>query len=1287
MRTKTAWLLLGILCLASFAVAQETAWEKYIKAGEEAYRRGQYVEAQKQFLAALKEAERFGNLDPRLATSLNDLAEVHRKQGQYAKAEPLFRRSLAMQENALGPEHPNVALSLNNLAALYYAQGEYAEAEPLLQRSLAIREKALGPQHPDVAQSLNNLAVLYLAQGEYGEAERLARRALAIQEKALGSEHRDVALSLNNLAELYRNQGKYGEAEPLHKRSLAIREKALGPDHPDVAQSLNNLALFYHDQGEYAKAEPLHRRTLAIMEKTLGLEHPDLATSLNNLAELYRVQEKYSEAEPLFLRSLAIREKTLRPEHPDVAQSLNNLAGLYKAQSKYADAEPLLRRALAIAEKTLGSEHPHVATGLNNLAGLYKAQGEYAEAEPLYKRSLAIREKALGPQHPDVAQSLNNLAVLYHDQGRYAETEPLYRRALAIQEKAVGPDHPSVATSLGNLAGLYHDLSMYAEAESLYRRSLAIREKALGPEHPSVAGSLNNLASLYHDQAKYAQAEPLYRRSLAIVEEALGPDYPHVATSLDNLATLYHDQGNYGEAETLYKRSLAIREKVLGPEHPSVAGSLNNVASLYDDQSNYAEAELLYKRALAIDEKTLGPEHPDVAIGLNNLAGLYTAQGQYVEAEPLYKRSLAIREKALGAGHTAVATSLNNMAELYRKQGQYAEAEPLFRRSLAIKEKVLRPEHPSVGLALENLAILHYAQDRPDEAESLFGRSLQNLAKQFEQHFAYMSEKERLLFLDKVSLSFPFYYSFCFSYWEKNPALVGRMYDVVLWQKGLVGTSIAALRAEIAAGGDKQALALLDEMGAKKTRLAALVTSEPRDRAQWRTRVEQLEREANELERELVRRSATLAEQKQLARLTWRDVQRALKEDEAAVEFVRFRFHDGKRATDKIYYVALIVTPESKAAPTLVLLGEAKQLEGPLVEYRARVQDSPTPAALARTGFYEAFWKPLEGALARTKRVYVSPDGVLNLISWAVVAARDGRLLLETYDLRTVSSTRDILRRKRSPANNSAVLIGHPRFDLDEARQRAATRALQKTEDPKLLLASVSSGLRSREQRGGKLGPLPSTKAEVQAIQSLLRERGWRVEVYTEEKALEEAVKGVQQPRVLHAATHGFFLPDQQRKLRNFGPQRPSGMENPMLRSGLYFAGANRVLAGNAPPAGLGDGVLTAYEATGLNLHGTELVVLSACKTGLGQVRNGEGVFGLRRALQVAGAEAVLMSLWSVPDRETQELMTLFYSKWLSGQNKHEAFREAQLELRAKVKERYEQDLPFYWGAFVLVGR
>ena len=215
-------------------------------------------------------------------------ATILQKMGQYADAEPLFRRALAIDEKALGKDHPDVASSLNNLALLLYSQGKYGEAEPLYRRALAIREKALGPDHPDVAQSLNNLAGLLYSQGKYGEAEPLYRRALAIYEKADGSYHPDVATSLNNLAELLRAEGKYADAEPLFRRALAIDEKALGKDHPDVAIDLNNFALLLYSQGKYGEAEPLFRRALAIDEKALGKDHPTTVGIRKNLNSLHK---------------------------------------------------------------------------------------------------------------------------------------------------------------------------------------------------------------------------------------------------------------------------------------------------------------------------------------------------------------------------------------------------------------------------------------------------------------------------------------------------------------------------------------------------------------------------------------------------------------------------------------------------------------------------------------------------------------------------------------------------------------------------------------------------------------------------------------------------------------------------------------------------------------------------------------------------------------------------------------------------------------------------------------
>ncbi len=951
---------------------------------------------------------------------------------------------------------------------------------------------------------------------------------------------------------------------------------------------------------------------------------------------------------------------------------------------------------------------------LNAQVGQLYQQGKYTEAIPLAQESLRVAEATFGLEHSNVATSLNSLALLYDDQGRYAEAEPLLKRALAIREKALGPDHLVVAQLLNNLAELYREQGRYAEAEPLLKRALAIKEKTLGPDHPAVATSLNNLALLYDGKGRYAEAEPLYKRALAIREKALGPDHPDVATSLNNLALLYDGQGRYAEAEPLLKRALAIDEKALGPEHPDVATDLNNLAALYDKQGRNADEEPLYKRALAIYEKALGPDHPDVASSLNNLAELYDKQGRYAEAEPLHKRALAIREKALGPDHPDVAESLNNLAALYREQGRYADAEPYYKRALAILEKALGPDHPVVAQSLNNLAALFYARAQPAQAGPFFDRAFETLAKQFQYYFTYMSEKERLAYLATVEYQFPAYFSFCFAYRQQVPGLAGKMYDTVLWEKGFIAQSVAALRAKIQAGGDPEALHLLDLLTEKKSELAKLATAPPEGEAQKqaarRAQIAQLEKEAADLEKDLVKRSGALAEEKLLARVTWQQVRDALKPDEAAVEIVRFLFYDGKKWTERTEYVALVVRPES-TQPQFVVLGEGKELENdPLRDYRLRAglseirsirgvkvagEVSGTKAAAPRRSFYQAFWKPLEPLLGNGRRVYVSTDGVLNQVALGVVADNGGRLLMDKYDLRIASSTKDVLRQRRASGGNTAVVMGNPLFGLDEAQQRVAVRALQQPEQaekaaPAEPVSVAGAGQRSRDLRGGSLPPLPGTQKEAETVAKLLEGQHWEVGLYTGANALEERVKGVRSPRVLHLATHGFFESDQERKQKDVaggvGEERASGLEDPMLRSGLYLTGANRTLGGKTPPD-MDDGVLTAYEVTQINLAGTELVVLSACETGLGESQDGEGVFGLRRALQEAGAESVLMSMWSVPDRETQELMALFYEKWLGGKDKHEALREAQSELRATVKARYGRDLPYYWGAFVLVGR
>jgi CHAT domain-containing protein/Tfp pilus assembly protein PilF len=1004
---------------------------------------------------------------------------------------------------------------------------------------------------------------------------------------------------------------------------------------------------------------------------------------------------KFSDALAPAQEAVKIAERTLPPDDPRLAAALDSLAEVEDALGKFGEAEALARRALQIRRGKPGGEDFDLARSLNTLAQIDRHQAKYAQARPLYESALQIYEKAREGPYPEEAAVRNNLGRLDFSLGDYDRAEREYTAALRVRETVLGPDHPDVSISLNDLGELQESLRNYAAAEPLYQRALAIRENALGADHPDVAQTLTNLANLYRHQGRYGEAMPLAERALRIDEAVFGKDHPYVASDLNSLAVLTMKQGQNAAAEQFYQRALQIRETALGAEHPEVAQTLNDLADLYRHQDRFPEAEQLYQRALRIDQKSLGPGNRYVGTVLNNLAQLYARQGKYAEAEPLARRALRVHEQALGPSSGPVAMDLTNLAAILRSQGKAPESEPLLQRALAIWERLGgtdNQEHLTSVLLL--LATLHYGRGQPRQAEPLFARAFDLMFRQFQDYFTYGSEKDRLDFVERNADRFPLYFSFVERSRSEDPELAGRMYDLLLWQKGLVVGSITALRRQVEGTGDPQALALLDQLAAKRAQIAALLDTDPQEQRLQRNNMIRLEDEADALERALVRRSTVFAQHRQQARPTWQQVRAALLPGDAAVEIVRFPFYDGQKWTGTSHYLALVLTPGS-STPTLVPLGEAGALESVLLtERRERAQARGTdtaepgvePALDAGLHPYELLWKPLEGLLANSQRVFLAPDGVLNQVSPGLFSLPGDHLLLERYDLRLVSSTRELLLPPSQPAPATAVLIGAPDFALDVAGERKALQGIAGAGAPPPAVPPRSAA-RPREQADAiTLPSLPGTVEEIQTERRLLQQAHWQVQTFTGARALEEVIKRVVHPRLLHVATHGFFLPDQPHAAGSAAGDSESP-EDPMLRSGLFLAGADRALAGTAAPEGMDDGVLTAYEAAALNLQGTELVVLSACNTGQGDVRNGEGVFGLRRALQEAGAQAVMMSLWSVPDRETQELMALFYQKWLGGMGKHEALRQAQMEMRERVRRRYGQDLPYYWGAFVMVGR
>jgi CHAT domain-containing protein/Tfp pilus assembly protein PilF len=973
---------------------------------------------------------------------------------------------------------------------------------------------------------------------------------------------------------------------------------------------------------------------------------------------------------------------------------------LYNA-GNYDEARSLAERVLEIRERVLGSEHPDVAQALNSLAVFYGDIGDYARAEPLYERALTIREKSLGLEHIDVAITLSDLANLYKDRGYYAKAEQLYQRALTIWEKSLGPEHPDVATTLGDLAGLYQDKGYYAEAEPLLQRVLIIKERALGQEHLHVGISLNNLANLYLFKGDYATAEPFYQRSLVILEKVLGPEHPDLATSLDNLALLYRNRGDYAKAEQILQRTLTIREKALGQEHPGLARSLNSLAFLYMKKGDYERAEPFYQRALAIREKALGPKHPDVAASLNNLGTLYLTKGDYERAEPFYRRALAIREKALGPEHPYLANSLNDLASLYCKRGNYAEAKPIYERALAIREKSLGPEHPDVADSLNNLARLYAAKGDITQAITILSRANAVYERNFADNLAIGSERQKLAYLDIFSKHTDYMLSLQSQAAPNDPEALNLAFTTLLQRKGrgldAMTDTIATLRRK-ATPQDQELLSQLIET---RSRLAALTlkVSDATKPDIYRTQVKPLEDEVDELEGKLSSRSAKFRANKQPVTLA--AVQAALPAGSALVEFAYFTPLEPQTEQSKSpRYLAYVLASQGQAR--WVDLGEAAMIDRAVYAWRKALRDpNRTDVKRLARAVDKRVMRPVRSLLNEMmggkRRLLIAPDGSLNLIPFAALVDELNQYLVERYSISYLTSGRDLLRLQTSePSNDLPLVVANPDFG------KLATIAMRG--------GQVTS--RTRNQARSQINttqvffqPLPGTEDEALAIKALIP----KASVLRRGEATETALKQASGPHILHIATHGFFLnyheapsaegdspravssgtarlayaphanllpatePLSDLRLSKFVAQ----VKDPLLRSGLALAGANHGKSGDD------DGVLTALEAAYLDLSGTKLVVLSACDTGVGEVKNGEGVQGLRRALVLAGSESQVISLWPVSDEATKDLMIHYYKALQQGKGRSEGLRQVQLRMLRGHKDRRH---PFYWAAFIQSG-
>lgn len=972
------------------------------------------------------------------------------------------------------------------------------------------------------------------------------------------------------------------------------------------------------------------------------------------------------------------------------------------------------------------------------LAGGLLAQPHTAHAENASRQGASAAVEAAPPatQTPHVPES----APLTMDDPQAVIAKALALQAARHSEEALrlmrpavealraqgAPDRLAMATPLYELAEIYKFTGRYNASERIHREALAIREALLPPDHPDIAQSLSALAHLIRQLSRYDEAAALFERSISLYEKSLGPDHPDTALALTRLGVLHERIADYDRAESLYRRALAIQEAALGQPHPELAITLSYLAELHRATARYEESEALHERALAMRRELYGEEHIDIATTLNNLAGLHRAIKAYPEAEALYMQALAMREKLHGPSHPNVASSLNGLAKLYERRKEYDTALDYYLRCLEIREQGFGLNHPKVSKTLNNLAQLHVKRQELDKALEAFLRAQNIQGDTAEMIMGFASKELKQSYLEAHQKSLFRYLSFLVEFFPDDAGAVRQGMEVWLQRKGLLLDSERLLQEALVRMETPEARALFDRLEEIRKEYTAKVLAGPDEGA-----LEAHQRVLAELE---AARARAIEELSKLSLKFARDLNRrradlaaiaaALPPEAVLVDFALYeRRRYATRQWDGPHYLAFVLAGDETTgkdggvdrpapSPVLVDLGPAAPIENAATSMRKAIQagDATQATAQARV-LHDLLWAPLTAkvpALRATSSVYLSPDGALSFVPFEVFRTPRERWLIEDLVFHYLAAPRDLLAYDAEEDDiapesmGPALLLGAPDFDADptahggDAPATPAGEALSSREPHTPSSAAMRALVtRAPDLREMRFAPLPATREEVHTIARLLESE--HVRVYTNGKAVEEVLYGDQPPLLIHLATHGFFLRDDATSAAGDPDETeeppatpapllmsPTSPMSPLLRSGLALAGANHALDQDAG----GRGLLVAEKVLSLPIYGTEIVVLSACSTGMGEVHAGQGVYGLRRAFQQAGARSLVMSLWNVADHETMELMVEFYTNVFTKEMpRADALRQAALTVRQRVMKRTGMDNPALWGAFVFLGK
>lgn len=1185
------------------------------------------------------------------------------------------KESLTTYRALFGEKSAPYAAALSTYGEYLGTNASYVEATAVFREVVAINKAALGAEHPDTARALNFLGRALEANAQHDAARGAYEECLAIVVKAFGEGANESISMLNNLGTNATNQGDYAAARRYLERAYELQVKYHGADSDQAAHAGANLGVLLGAMGDLAAERRYAEHALNVYLKLHGENSAETALAMSNLGQLLENAGDLRGARAYLERSLAVERKIRGPDHPRVAEVLNNLGSLLHEAGEFQAAKAALEEALAIDRKMLGENHPDVAIVLNNLGTLMSDQADFAAARTYYEHALAIDEKAYGVGSVKSAAELNNLGHVHQQLGEYEIARRYIERAMTVLRATVGEEHPDYATVLGVLGGLCLELNDYTTAKRCYEQALAINRKVHGENHPATAHALGDLGFL--------------------------------ASSL----------GDYNAAADYLQQALAIETATYGKDHLQTAYSLRGVAVALTGKGDYAGARAQAEEALEIFQKYEGPSHPDTAMAEDTLAVILGYLDDDAAALRYHLRALETTRKIYGDYHPVTVNAFFSMAHPLLALGDFAKARSYLEFALANELKIYGEDHPDSATTLEDLGVVLEWMGEPDAAAEMLRRSVESRQHNIAQTSIAASENEQLILTQNLRRTLDYYLS-CLL--RRRDAAEAAYRSVLHWKGGLM----VRQRAERLAADRPELKSIYEELQTVVRQWTTLARKPGKDVAAWQKQLDALRKQKDELAAELGQRSAEFRQATAPASLA--DMDQALPADAALVDYLQFTFSEpypGKKGTLRIRksYIAFVLRKGRRVQ--MFDLGESESIDAAVDLWRA-TYGAGAAAQAAGAELRKRLWSPLAAAVGDAKLVLVSPDGALGKFPFAALpGTAPDRYLIDDVAvvmlpvpqllpaLVTASPAKDL--------PTELLVLGGVDYDRRGAAPTAAPRG------------TVLRPWERREQQvversilgGGRWQPLPGTDSELSFIRDLYYdatglERGSsRIVPLRGAEATEEAFRRyAPKSYLLHVATHGFFAGEDKSSALEGATagsqsdavalndvQRAAGAYSPGLLSGLVFAGANDPPPIPDDPAALAvmpdDGYLTADEIALMPLDGAELVVLSACESGLGKTAGGEGMLGIQRAFQLAGARSTISTLWTINDEATRRIMEEFYRNYLK---KHltplESLRAAQrwaLDNPDLVPRGADAPLdaqparrlpPRFWAAFTLSG-